>query len=136
MIASRSNVLRSETDAEQDFEPLSELFSLVQDEDYRSVVSRIILEIRAEYGYRSAAELAKKIECSENTILNAENGRNNLDTVTLLNLALRHGGEARLKRVLALINGVPPPRITPFERLARANREISAALNELEGVSR
>ena len=133
MIASRTNVLRNEPPAEQYSEALPELFPLVEDEDYRSVVSRIILEIRAEYGYRSAAELAKKVGSSEATILNAENGRNNLDPVTLLNIALRHGGEVRLKRVLALINGSPPAPITPFERLARANREIAVALNEMEG---
>jgi transcriptional regulator with XRE-family HTH domain len=127
-----ANVLSVETGTEQNSDPIPGLFNLVSDENYQNAVSRIILEIRAEYGYKSAEALADKVRCSKTTILNGENGSGNLDAVTLLNLALLHGGEARLRRVIALINGCPPKPVTPFERLARANREIASALNELE----
>ena len=127
-----ANVLATGTEPFQSSDPMPGLFKQVRDKDYQSVVSRIILEIRAEYGYKSAEALADKIGCSKSTVLNGENGTGNLDPVTLLNLALFHGGEARLKRVLALINGHPPKPMTPFERIARANREIASALNELE----
>jgi transcriptional regulator with XRE-family HTH domain len=128
-----ANVLANETDAFQNSDPIPGLFKPVRDKDYQNAVSRIILEIRAEYGYKSAEALADRVGCSKSTILNGENGTGNLDAVTLLNLALFHGGEARLKRVMALINGCPPPLVTPFERIARANREIASALNALEG---
>jgi transcriptional regulator with XRE-family HTH domain len=128
-----ANVFATGTDVVQSSDPIPGLFKPVRDCDYQNVVSRIILEIRAEYGYKSAEALADKIGCSKSTVLNGENGTGNLDPVTLLNLALFHGGEARLKRVLALINGNPPKTLTPFEKIARANREIAGALNELEG---
>ena len=131
-MATAPNVFANETTAEQYSAQIPGLFKPVSDDDYQREVSRLLLEIRAEYGYRSAEELAKKVGCSKGTILNGENGNGNMDAVTLLNIALAHGGEYRLKRILALINGCPPPPITPFERLARANREIASALHQLE----
>jgi DNA-binding XRE family transcriptional regulator len=127
-----ANVFANETCAEQYSAQIPGLFEPVQDDDYQREVSRLILEIRAEYGYKSADEMAKKVGCSKGTILNGENGTGNIDAVTLLNIALAHGGEFRLKRILALINGCPPPPVTPFERIARANREIASALHQLE----
>jgi transcriptional regulator with XRE-family HTH domain len=129
-----ANVLAAETDAEQSSDPIPGLFKPVRDCDYQAAVSRVILEIRAEYGYKSAEALADKVGCSKSTILNGENGTGNLDAVTLLNLAMFHGGEARLKRVIGLINGCPPKQLTPFERIARANREIASALHAAESA--
>lgn len=107
------------------------LFGRVANRDYRAAVAQMVRELKAECGY-SNERLAEVAGCSEGTIFNAENENGNLDPVILLNIALPHGGERRLKRILALINGNPERPITMGDRLDRIEREAAAIRKELQ----
>lgn len=136
MIASRTNVLHAETVAEQSFGRSEDLFGRVErvpSADYREAVAQIVREIKAERQWDNE-QLAEKLGCSKTTVANAENKRTNLDAVTMLNLGAIGGGQRRIARIIALINGRPDKPVTPAERIERANREIAIALSEMEGA--
>jgi DNA-binding XRE family transcriptional regulator len=128
-MASAPNVLRQPNGGEQSFEPTAVLFGRVSNRDYRAAVAQIVRELKAERGY-SNERLAEIAGCSEGTIFNAENENGNLDPVILLNIALPHGGERRLRRVLSLINGNPEKPLTTEDRLDRIEREVAAIRKE------
>lgn len=123
MIASRANVLPVETDAEQSFVGL---YPRIKSDDYRRIVSQIVLEIEAEKDWNDE-QLAEEVGCSKGTIKNARLKKGNLDAVTMLNLGVKCGGARRLKPVLALVNGNPDaaPETIP-EKRRRLLRELSA----------
>jgi hypothetical protein len=126
MIASRSNVLRAETAAEQNIGPSQgRLFGRVANEEYRNAVAQIVKEIQLEQDLDDEA-LGERLGCSEGTIANARNKRGNLDPVTMLNLGALFGGAARLGPVLALVNGSVPEKVTRATRLRRIRDDLAA----------
>lgn len=130
MIASRTNVLRHETDAEQSFAPTQQpLFGRVANDEYRNAVAQIVKEIQLECDLDDEA-LGERLGCSEGTVANARNKRGNLDAVTMLNLGALFGGQSRLRPLLALINGSASEKITREARFRRIRDDLA----ELEGV--
>lgn len=71
------------------------LFGRPTSGSYRAAVSQVIRNVKALHKL-SNERLAELIGCSEQTIANAENDRaeNNLNAVTLLNIAYAFGEEA------------------------------------------
>lgn len=127
MIACRANVLPVETAEQQNFNaPLPGMFQRIKSDDYRRIVSQIILEIEAEKDWNDE-RLAEEVGCSAGTIKNARLKKGNLDAVTMLNLGVKCGGSWRLKPVLALVNGNPDvaPE-SPTEKRKRLLRELQA----------
>lgn len=125
MIASRSNVLSVETDAQQSFGV--GIFGRVRSEDYRNAVSRIIKEVQLETDWDDE-QLAEALGCSKGTVKNARQKKGNLDPVTMLNLGALFGGQQRLRAIISLANGnpVPPETETPAEKRKRLIRELAA----------
>lgn len=99
---------------------------------YRAAVKQIVLDVEARYGL-SDLELADLIGCHKETIENARNEETSLDVLTLLNIAYAFGEEA-IQPVRNLYLFAAVEETTPLERIARANREISAAAAELEAA--
>lgn len=131
MHGNASNVLgRSGTDP-QSFGPSPHLFGRVSNRDYRAAVAQIIRELKAEKRLTNES-LAEQLGCSDTTIYNAENESGNLDPVTMLNLGSLFGGESRLARILALINGCPAEPKTPRERFDEAIAVAQAAFRDAE----
>lgn len=97
---------------------------------YRAAVKQIVLNIQARRGL-SDLELADLIGCHKETIENARSGETSLDVITLLNLAYAFGEEA-IEPVRQLYLYAAVEALTPTERIERANREIVAALKEME----
>lgn len=97
---------------------------------YRDAVKRIVLDVQARKGL-SDLELADLIGCHKETIENARNEETSLDVLTLLNIAYAFGEEA-IQPVRNLYLFAAVEELTPLERIARANREIIAALAELD----
>jgi transcriptional regulator with XRE-family HTH domain len=121
-----ANVLRSETGAEQSFEPAQgRLFGRVANEEYRNAVAQIVKEIQLEHDLDDE-QLAERLGCSEGTVANARNKRGNLDPVTMLNMGALYGGQVRLRPVLALVNGSAPEELTRAARLRRIRDDLSA----------
>lgn len=129
-MASSPNVLRPETATEQNFGPSPGLFGRVSNDDYRRAVATIISEIQTEHDLDDE-KLGERLGCSEGTVANARNRRGNLDPVTMLNLGALFGGEGRLKRILALINGSPDAPLSPAEHLEAAEHHIRMARKEI-----
>lgn len=121
-----ANVLRPEGADEQSFGPSPYLFGRVSNEDYRRAVSKIVKEIQLQKDLDDE-QLAERLGCSEGTVANARNQRGNLDAVTMLNLGAMFGGEARLDRILALVNGAPVEEPSILGELDRAEQAINAA---------
>lgn len=113
--------------------PLPGLFHRIPNQRYRDKVAEIVLDIRREYGL-TQEDLAERLGVSESTIANAEKRQGNLDAVTMLNLGTLFGGAERLRPIIALVNGNPDKPLSPAERIKRAQREIDAALGEMEAV--
>lgn len=124
------NVLQADFPPQQSFGPSPCLFGRVANRDYRTAVADTIRELKAEKGLTNE-RLAEKLGCSEGTIANAENENGNLDPVTMLNLGAMFGGERRIRRILALINGSPDEPPTIVDRLTRIEREAAAIRKEL-----
>lgn len=125
-----ANVLSTETAAEQSSAYEPRLWPRVKSDDYRRIVSRIILEIEAEKDWNDE-QLAEEVGCSRGTIKNARLKKGNLDPVTMLNLGACCGGYARLKPVFALINGCPVDPPTLSDRLDRIDAESRAIRAEI-----
>jgi transcriptional regulator with XRE-family HTH domain len=122
---SNLNVLRAETPPQQSFGPSPTLFGRVSNRDYRAAVAQTIRDLKAEKSLTNE-QLAEKLGCSEGTVANAENENGNLDPVTMLNLGALFGGQQRISRILALINGSPDEPPTVADRLDRIEREAAA----------
>jgi hypothetical protein len=123
MIALRSNVLPSGTDAQQSFGV--GIFGRVRSEDYRNAVSYIVKEVELENDWDDE-QLAEALGCSKGTVKNARQKKGNLDPVTMLNLGALFGGQQRLRPVLALANGNPAPKEeTTTEKRRRLLRELT-----------
>ena len=75
-------------------------------------------------------ELAFQLRCDASTIENAEAKRNLLKFDTVARLLRKYPQHCAGVRQLWEME--PIERLTPFERIDRANREIAAALSELE----
>lgn len=125
MTDNQANVLNLKMVNDQSFGRAPSLFGRVSASDYRKAVSRTILEIKAEH-HLTDEKLAERLGCSKGTVQNAEHERGNLDPVTMLNLAAVFGGERRISRILALINGSPDEPETTVEKRRRLIRELSA----------
>lgn len=102
------------------------LFGRPSSGSYRAAIAQVIRDVKARHKL-SNERLAEIIGCSEQTIANAEADRaeNNLNPVTLLNIAYAFGEEAiDPVRQLYLCAPVDPP--TLFDRLDRIEREATA----------
>lgn len=120
------NVLPVETAAEQSSVPFPGMFPRIKSDDYRAIVSRIVLEIEADKGWNDE-QLGEAVGCSKGTIKNARLRKGNLDAVTMLNLGVKCGGAWRLKPILALINGNPDAQPeTKDEKRKRLIRELAS----------
>jgi DNA-binding XRE family transcriptional regulator len=110
------------------------LFGRPSNGSYRAAVAQVIRDAKARHKL-SNERLAEIVGCSEQTIANAETERaeNNLNPVTLLNIAYAFGEEA-IDPVRQLYLCAPPEEITPLERIARASREITVATAEMEAT--
>ena len=106
------------------------LFGKPSRRSYRAAVKQVVLDIQARKGL-SDLELADLIGCHKDTIENARNEETSLDALILLNIAYAFGEEA-IHPVRNLYLFAAVEKLTPLERIARANREIIAATNELE----
>lgn len=128
-MASAFNVLR-----EQPESFTRSLFGRPTSNSYRAAVSQVIREVKARHKL-SNERLAELIGCSEQTIANAESDRaeNNLNAVTLLNIAYAFGEEA-IAPVRALYLCAPTEQPTANVRIDRIEREINALRKELEGA--
>ena len=125
-MASAPNVL---CDAPETFS--RSLFGRPTSSSYRLAISQIIRDVKAKHRL-SNERLAELIGCSEQTIANAESDRaeNNLNAVTLLNVAYCFGEEA-IEPVRALYLCAPTERPTADTRLNRIEREINALRKEI-----
>lgn len=124
MIASRHNVFTAETAPQQSFG--AGIFGRVRNDDYRVAVSRIVLEVEAEFDWDDE-RLAEELGCSKGTVKNARLKKGNLDAVTMLNLGSLPGGQARLKPILALVSGPPAAEPSILDEIAEAHRRLDAA---------
>lgn len=109
------------------------LFGRPSRKSYRAAVKQVVLDVKARHGL-SSEDLAEKIGVSKDTVDNAESETSSLEAVTLLNIAYFYG-ETVIDPVRQLYLCAPSDRPTPAERIERANREIAAALNELEAAA-
>jgi DNA-binding XRE family transcriptional regulator len=124
-MASAANVLR-----EQPETFTRSLFGRPTSGSYRAAVSQIIRDVKARHRL-SNERLAELIGCSEQTIANAEGDRaeNNLNAVTLLNIAYAFGEEA-IEPVRALYLCAPVDAPTKDGLIRRA----VGLLNQAEGL--
>jgi DNA-binding XRE family transcriptional regulator len=108
------------------------LFGRPSSSSYRNAVAQVIREVKARHKL-SNERLAEIVGCSEQTIANAETERaeNNLNPVTLLNLAYAFGEEA-IDPVRQLYLCAPVETPTAETRLNRIEREINALRKEIE----
>lgn len=118
----------------QSSEPSPLLFGRVTNRDYRAAVADMVREIKAEHRL-SNERLAEIAGCSETTIFNAENENGNLDPVILLNIVLPHGGERRLRRILALVNGNPEREVSLADQVRDQARKLLAAADRMEAAA-
>ena len=89
---------------------------------YRAAVARIVREVKARY-HLSNVMLADKLDCSDETISNAENENTDLNAVTLLRIAYVFGEEAiDPVRELYLCRHAAPKSVP--ERIADLKREL------------
>lgn len=128
----RNNVLGREHPEPQSFEPALPLFGRVSNQHYREAVAQTVRDLKAEKKLTNE-RLAEILGCAETTVYNAENEHGNLDAVTMLNLAALFGGQARLKHILALVNGCPAEPETPSEKFERIIRDIDDLRKETVG---
>lgn len=107
------------------------LFGRPSSASYRAAVAQLIREVKAR-AKLSNERLAEIVGCSEQTIANAETERaeNNLNPVTLLNIAYAFGEEA-IEPVRALYLCAPVEQPTAETRLNRIEREINALRKEI-----
>lgn len=107
------------------------LFGRPSGGSYRAAVAQIIRDVKARHKL-SNERLAEAIGCSEQTIANAENERaeNNLNPVTLLNIAYVFGEDA-IEPVRQLYLCKPTEQPTIADRLARIEAETALIRKEL-----
>lgn len=107
------------------------LFGRPSSGSYRAAVAQVLREVKARHKL-SNERLAEIVGCSEQTIANAETERaeNNLNPVTLLNIAYAFGEEA-IEPVRALYLCAPVEQPTADTRLNRIEREINALRKEI-----
>ena len=107
------------------------LFGRPNSGSYRAAVAQVIRDVKARHKL-SNERLAEIIGCSEQTIANAETDRaeNNLNPVTLLNIAYAFGEEA-IEPVRSLYLCAPVEQPTIADRLDRIEAESRAIRREL-----
>ena len=126
-MASAPNVL---CDAPETISLPRSLFGRPASRSYRAAVAQVIRNAKA-VNRLSNERLGELLGCSEQTVANAENEVGDLTAVILFSLAYAFGEDAiDPVRELYLCAAVEKP--TPAQRIDRANREIAAALSELE----
>ncbi|WP_028970134.1 helix-turn-helix transcriptional regulator [Sphingomonas sp. URHD0057] len=108
------------------------LFGRPSSGSYRAAVAQVIREVKARHKL-SNERVAELVGCSEQTIANAETDRaeNNLNPVTLLNIAYAFGEEA-IEPVRALYLCAPTEEVTAETRLNRIEREVNALRKEID----
>lgn len=125
-MASQLDVLR---DAPETFS--RSLFGRPSSGSYRAAIAQVIRDVKARHKL-SNERLAEIVGCSEQTIANAETERaeNNLNPVTLLNIAYAFGEEA-IEPVRALYLCAPVDQINIADRLDRIEAEARAIRKEI-----
>lgn len=105
------------------------LFDPPRKMSYRSAVAHIIRNLKAEHGL-SNVKLADLLDCSDETISNAENENTDLNAVTLLRIAYRFG-EAAIDpvRELYLCRHAEPETLS--DKLDGLQSQIDAIRKEL-----
>lgn len=107
------------------------LFGRPSSASYRAAVAQVIRDVKARHRL-SNERMAEIVGCSEQTIANAETDRaeNNLNPVTLLNIAYAFGEQAiDPVRQLYLCAPADPPSIE--ERLNRIQGEVAMIRREV-----
>lgn len=93
---------------------------------YREAVSKVIRDLKSDYGLSNTA-LAEEIGCCDETISNAENENNDLSAVILLRVAF-HFGEAAIDPVRQLyLCRHDPARRSVADRLRDLLADMEAA---------
>jgi len=126
-MASAPNVLG---DAPETISLPRSLFGRPSSRSYRAAVAQIIRNTKA-VNRLSNERLGELLGCSEQTVANAENEVGDLTAVILFSLAYAFGEDA-IDPVRELYLCAAVEKSTPAQRIDRANREIAAALSELE----
>lgn len=108
------------------------LFGRPTSGSYRAAIAQIIRDVKARHRL-SNERLAEIVGCSEQTIANAETDRaeNNLNPVTLLNLAYAFGEDA-IDPVRQLYLCAPSEPPTVADRLDRIERETAMIRREVQ----